>query len=88
MQLIGTYLKYTYEIESEYKLGDKVEFTDIVPKLKGQSGIIMGIVSLKDFTQYIVQFNFKILGGIAKCCLAEMPIETRIFSSDEIKERE
>ena len=84
MRLIKINSKYIYEIESEYKLGDKVGFTPDNEKFQEQTGIVVGVVSSEFQTNYIVKYYYKIFGGYAGACLAQMNPQTEIFTSNEI----
>lgn len=77
---------YTYEIESEYKLGDTIEFIDENNSLKGQEGIIIGLVALGDTTNYLIEYHIIVRGGVGNIVLCKSPERERsIFHSSQIK---
>ena len=85
MKLVKTNSKYIYEIESEYKIGDRVKFTPGCKKFIDQTGTIVAIIASEGEAQYFVKYYYKIFGGYSKVCLAQMDPQTEMFNNDEIE---
>jgi len=83
MRLIKINSRYTYEIESDYQIGEKIIFTDKCG-LKGEEGTIVGIVGFEEHCEYVILYSHKIRGGIGQACLCKMGDESAIFSSPQI----
>jgi hypothetical protein len=85
MKLIKTQTKYTYEIESNYKTGDEVIFTDRCG-LEGGEGLIIGIAAFENSIEYVIRYSLKVRGGHGSCVLFEVPGgQTGIFTEEQIR---
>lgn len=85
MKLLETNCKYTYkyEIESNYKIGDEIIFTE-KSKLDCYNGTIVGIVTFQNYNEYVVSYRPRIRGGMGECVLGELPITNSIFTEEQI----
>jgi len=80
MKLVNS--KYIYEIESNYKVNDKVVFTDKCSQ--GGVGFILAIVTYDNRTEYIVDYKI-MTGGTGNHQVFEASHKTDIFPSDQIR---
>jgi len=80
MKLVNS--KYIYEIESNYKVNDKVVFTDKCSQ--GGNGLIIAIVTYDNRTEYLVDYQI-MTGGQGNYKVFETSHKTDIFPSDQIR---
>lgn len=83
MKLLRENKKYIYEIESDYKIGDIVVFTEKC-ELKDLEGTIIGICSLVNETEYVISYDKSIKSGFGQSCIAKLN-NTGIFSDEQIR---